>query len=155
MWVGGRLLSRWPGDRVLIGAVAAVLLFQFLWYLPLVRETGEEAWAARADVAFAKRFASQLPPNSIVLTQNPSMFHVWGVNAAQLSLTSMGGYVKQQLMPRYAGGVYLHWSFWCNVSDDVQKAFCRTALDAFDNELIASYRERDYRYAFYRLREQP
>jgi len=156
VWVGGTLLSRWGGERVLIGAVAALLLFQFLWYLPLVRETGEEAWAARADVAFAKRFTSQLPPNSIVLTQNPSMFHVWGINAAQLSIASTEhGYVSQQLMPRYAGGVYLHWSFWCNVADEAQQAFCHSALDAFPNDLIGSYRERDYRYAFYRVRELP
>lgn len=156
VWIGGTLLSRWPGDRVLIGAVAAVLLFQFLWYLPLVRETGEEAWAARADVAFAKRIVAQLPPNSIILTHNPGMFHVWGINAAQLSLASTErGYVNQQLMPRYAGGVYLHWSFWCNVADEAQKAFCRAALDAFQHDLVGSYGERDYRYAFYRLREQP
>ena len=42
-------------------ALTAALAFQFLWYLPLVRATTEEAWAARADVRFARSFASELP----------------------------------------------------------------------------------------------
>jgi hypothetical protein len=35
-------------DGVAFASIVAMLLAQFLWYLPLVRETGEEAWAARA-----------------------------------------------------------------------------------------------------------
>jgi hypothetical protein len=66
-------------------AVTAGLLFQFLWYAPLVRATTEEAWAARADVRFARSFASELTPNSYVLTHNPGMFHVWGISAGQMS----------------------------------------------------------------------
>ena len=30
--------------------IVTLLLFQFLWYAPVVRATTEEAWAARADV---------------------------------------------------------------------------------------------------------
>ena len=66
-------------------ALTAALAFQFLWYLPLVRATTEEAWAARADVRFARSFASELPANSYVLTHNPGMFHLWRINAGQMS----------------------------------------------------------------------
>ena len=41
--------------------VVAILLFQFLWYTPVVRATTEEAWAARADVRFAQAFAGEIP----------------------------------------------------------------------------------------------
>jgi 4-amino-4-deoxy-L-arabinose transferase-like glycosyltransferase len=134
--------------------VAAMLAFQFLGYMPLVRSVGEEAWAARADVSFSERFAPRLPANSIVLTHNPSVFHVMGRNAAQLSLLTVNpAYVTDVLLPRYRGGVFVHWNFWCNVSDPVQQQFCATALAQFPHTLAGEYRERDYRFAFYRLEE--
>jgi hypothetical protein len=121
-------------------------------FTPLIRAIGEEAWAARADVRYAKEFSQRLPPNSIVLTHNPSMFHVWGINAAQLSLAKTDSdYVKEQVFRRYAGGVYMHWNFWCNVTDPVQQSFCRDALTSFPHQLIDEKQEQDYRYALYRL----
>jgi hypothetical protein len=132
--------------------LVTVLALQFLWYMPLVRAIGEEAWAARADIEFAQRVAVTLPKNSIIMTHNPSVFHVMGINAAQLSfITNETGYVKQVLLPRYAGGVYLHWNFWCNVSDRVQQEFCEAALRRFPNTLVREHRERDYRYGVYKL----
>jgi hypothetical protein len=76
---------------------------------------------------------------------------VWGYNAAQASLaTTEAGYLES-MVPRYAGGVFFHWNFWCNVADPVQQAFCTTLLARFPHTLIQEYRERDYRYAIYRL----
>jgi hypothetical protein len=132
--------------------VMAVLAVQFLSYMPLVRAVGEEAWAARADVSFAQRVVRELPANSIVLTHNPSVFLVMRQNAAQLSLlTNDPIYVKDVLLPRYRGGVFVHWSFWCNVSDPVQQKFCASALGRYPHTLEREYRERDYRYALYRV----
>jgi hypothetical protein len=146
-----RLSRRWP-ERTVVAVVVAALVLQFSWYAPVARSIGEEAWAARADVRYAKGFAARLPANSLVLTHNPSLFHLWGINAAQLSLAATDpAYVRTQLFNRYAGGVYLHWNFWCNVRDPVQAAFCRTALESFPAELVESARERDYHYAMYRL----
>jgi 4-amino-4-deoxy-L-arabinose transferase-like glycosyltransferase len=157
-----RILSfvkqRWfpqNSSGVVLAAAVALILFNFLSFTPLIRATGEEAWAARADVRYAKEFSQLLPANSIVLTHNPSMFHVWGVNAAQLSLAQTESrYLKEQLFSRYSGGVYVHWNFWCNVSDPVQQAFCSDALDSFPHRLIQERREQDYRYALYSL-ERP
>ena len=133
-------------------AMVAALVIQFSWYLPLVRAIGEEAWGARADVAFAKDVAADLPRNSIVLTHDPNMFHLWGRSAAQLSLaTTEPAYIQNTLMPRYAGGVFVHWGFWCNVPDQLQNSFCTGALKRFPHTLVREYRERTYVYAFYRL----
>ena len=105
----------------------------------------------RADVAFARREMSTLPPNALVLTYNPSLFHLRGINAAQMSLASTDpGYVSA-LRSRYAGGVVLHWNFWCNVADPVQQAFCMDVLNGYSHALMEEHRDRDYRYAFYRL----
>jgi len=133
-------------------AAVALLVVQFLWYLPLVRAIGEEAWAARGDVAFAREMAKALPPHAIVLTHNPHMFHIWGVNAAQMSLaTTDEPYVRNHLFTRYSGGVYLHWNFWCNIPDPLQQGFCTTALARFASTPVAERREWTYRFAFYKL----
>ena len=146
-------VARLAGARTrALAWVAAVVVVQFLWYVPLVRATGEEAWASRADVAYAKRFAATLPANAIVLTHNPGMFHVWNVSAAQLSIATDTPEYVDQMFTRYAGGVYVHWNFWCNIHDRVQNAFCRNALDRYPHDRVDAVRERDYEYAFYRLK---
>ena len=132
--------------------VVTILLFQFLWYAPVVRATTEEAWAARADVRFAQAFAGEIPPNAYVLTHNPGMFHLWGVNAGQMSRVTANPAYLRFLAERYSGGLYLHWNFWCNVNDPVQQDICRQALALGPADAVREYRERDQRFAFYRLK---
>jgi hypothetical protein len=135
------------------GVIAVALCFQFLWFMPQVRAVGEEAWEARADVAFAHRVARDLPPGAIVLTHNPSIFLIRGINAAQMSLATTDPiFVSSVLTTNYAGGVFLHWNYWCNVAEPIQRAFCEDALNQFDSELFIEHRERNYSYAFYRLK---
>lgn len=87
-----------------------------------------------------------------MLTHNPSVFLLRQINAAQLSLaTSEPDYVRNALSTRYAGGVFLHWNFWCNVDDPAQQAFCNEALEQFPHDLVGEHRERNYRYGFYKL----
>ena len=151
-----RRASAGGASRATVAIAAGVLLLQFTWYLPWVRSVGEEAWAARADVEFAREVELMLPPNSVVLTHNPGMFHVWGVSAAQLSLAAEDpAFVRDELLPRYAGGVYLHWNFWCNVPDPVQRAFCNRVLSAYPATVFQERRLRDFRYAFYRIASEP
>ena len=153
--VGGARLAHWLEQTSLrkrtVRLVSGGLVIQFLWYSPVVRATTQEAWAARADVGFAKAVAKTLPPNSYVLTHNPGMFHLWRVNAGQLSLVIDQPARLQMLSERYAGGVYLHWNFWCNVADPVQKDLCRRAAETSSWETTVEYRERDARYRFDRL----
>ena len=132
-------------------AIATVLLFQFLLYTPSIRAIPEEAWAARADVRFAKEFAAHLPADSYVLTQNPGMFHVWGIGAGQMSRAVASPNYTSWLLRQHNGGVYIHWNFWCNVLDDAQPALCRRAMALGQTTIVAEHRERDERFAFYRL----
>jgi hypothetical protein len=131
--------------------VAAGLAFQFLWYAPLVRATTEEAWAARADVRFAQSLVPRLRGNTYVLTHNPGMFHVWGINAGQMSLAAASPEYLESLGMRYTGGVYLHWNFWCNVADRVQREFCRNVRNLRPMTIVDEYRERDQWFALYRV----
>jgi hypothetical protein len=131
--------------------VAAALGVQFLWYAPVVRATTEEAWAARADVRFAASVAPQLRGNTYVLAHNPGMFHLWGVNAGQLSVVVGNPGYLEFLAGRYAGGVYLHWNFWCNVQAPEQQNLCRLVRAGAPVETVRTYRERDYGFAFYKF----
>jgi hypothetical protein len=141
------------GDmRRAVGIAIGALFLQFAWYLPWVRAVGEEAWAARADVEFAHEVTRMLPSNALVLTHNPGVFHVRHVNAAQLSIvTTDPVYVRDTVLQRYAGGVYIHWNFWCNVPDPVQRAFCDGALAAYPTSVFQERRVRDFRFTFYRV----
>ena len=133
--------------------LTAALLFQFLSYLPQVRATTEEAWAARADVRFAESLVPVLRGNSYVLTHNPGMFHVWGVNAGQMSLAFNDPTRLKYLATRFTGGVYLHWNFWCNVQVPVQQDFCRKVLAIAPARAVQSSEERGQRLVLYRFEE--
>jgi hypothetical protein len=141
-----------PARTILFTAMA----FLFLWYAPVVRAITEEAWAARADVRFARLFTHELPPNSYVLTHNPGMFQLWGNSAGQLPLIVQNPAYVRYLSDRYPGGVFVHWNFWCNVQDPVHPEFCRRALEELGTvELVREYRERDQRFALYRITKPP
>jgi hypothetical protein len=136
-------------------ALGGALLVQFSWYLPQVRAIGEEAWSSRADVEFAKRLIPDLPRNSVVLTHNPSIFLLNGVNAAQMSLAARdAGFVTNVLGVRYGNGVFLHWNAWCNFDDPLQRQFCADALQLFPSEVFREYGERGFKFAFYRLKPE-
>jgi len=153
---GARLASALRSPVATRGLVRAalitILLFQFLWYAPVVRATTEEAWAARADVRFAQSFAHDMPRNSYVLTHNPSMFHLWGVSAGQMSLVTSNPAYLRFLALRYSGGLYLHWNFWCNTQDQTQQEICRKSFAIAPVELAREYRERDQHFAFYQMK---
>ena len=72
------------------------LEWMFLWQAPRVRAVGEEAWAARADVAFARAFLAELEPDALVLTHNPNMFLIWGANAAQMGFAVDPGLFRRR-----------------------------------------------------------
>lgn len=146
--VGSRLTT----SAVFRALIVTTLMFQFLWYAPVVRATTEEAWAARADVRFAESFAREIPRNAYVLTHNPSMFHLWGVNAGQMWIVTSNPDYLRYLAQRYSGGLYLHWNFWCNTQDQTQQEICRKAFSIAPVEVAKEYHERDQHFVFYHLR---
>jgi hypothetical protein len=148
----GLLRRLGAGDRAQ-ALVMATLAFVFLWYVPVVRAESDDAWAARADVRFARAVSGELPPNAFVLTHNPGMFQLWGLSAGQMSRAIGNPKYVDSLIAQHAGGVYVHWNFWCNVDDPVQQAICPQALAARQVELVREYRERGQRFAFYRMKE--
>jgi hypothetical protein len=132
--------------------IIIIMILQFITFLPLIRAETEEAWAARADHKYAKEFAELLPENSIVLTHNPNMFHLWGKAAAQSSFaTTRKYYVDYAMFTEYTGGVFFHYNFWCNVKDTVQNSFCYNILEQYNHEIIKEFQEQDYIYVIYEI----
>ena len=154
--LGAARLARWS-ERFMPGHAAAALVTaaaacQFAWvYLPVVRARTDSAWAARADVDFAQSFAATLPHDSYVLTHNPGMFQVWGVNAGQMSLATTPG-VVEALAARFAGGVYLHWNYWCNTEDPAPRALCTQVRDLRPVDQVGDYRVGDQHFMFFRIK---
>jgi hypothetical protein len=55
------------------------------------------------------------------------------------------------LSQRYAGGVFVHWNFWCNVVDPVQQDLCRKVLNMAPGSVWHEYREQGQRFFFSRF----
>jgi hypothetical protein len=137
---------------VACAVLTCVVAGEFMWiHLPVVRSREDTAGAARADVAYARAFAANLPPDAYVLTHNPGMFHVWGVNAGQMSLATSPEAVDV-LERRYTGGVYLHWNYWCTTEDLSQRALCERVRDLAPSDRVGDYRAGGQFFSFYRFK---
>jgi hypothetical protein len=146
-----RSIDRHRGRIAVAAALAAAAVAQYLVVsVPVVRATTDSAWAARADVDFAKSFVARLPIDAYVLTHNPGMFQVWGVNAGQMSLATNPGFLDD-LAERFGGGIYLHWNYWCNTQDPVHQALCARVRALRPTDLAGDVRADDQHFAFYRM----
>lgn len=143
-------LAKWPG-RAFACIPVALILFNFLSFLPYVRAITQEAWAARADHYYAQKMAELLPKDSVVLTHNPNMFLAWGHNAAQASLATEQKSYFGNFFSRYKGGVYFHFNFWCNVDDPLQRSFCTNLLSWYKSTPVVEYQEKNYKYVLYKI----
>lgn len=152
---GAATLSRWIKEKYkwewMSLALAVLILFGALSFLPYIRAETQEAWGARADHRYAKIMAEELPPHSLILTHNPNMFLLWGKNAAQASIATEPSGHMSHLFNRYRGGIYFHYGFWCNVSDPAQQSFCKNILKKYKTTEVLSFQEQNYKYFLYKL----
>ncbi len=138
--------SRWLRAVPLVAAI-----YCFSGYLPLVRSIGREAWAARADHDIALDLLEQVPSDSMVLTHNPGMLQVMGQSAVQASIATTNPTKVDHYFKQFAGGVYFHYNFWCNIQDPVQNAFCNRILADYPTQVVEDRSAGFYRYILYRL----
>jgi 4-amino-4-deoxy-L-arabinose transferase-like glycosyltransferase len=133
--------------------IAVILIISWLQFIPLIREFGPKAWQARADVEFAREVAKELPDNSIIIAHNPNMFLLWGRNAVSFGIVGGESYVREKLFPRYPGGVFLHWNYWCVMGHDPERNFARRLLDSYPSVEFRRFDhpERDLTYIVYKL----
>jgi len=146
------LKGRLRPDSWSLGAAPYLLVvYAASGYLPFTRAIGRESWSSRADHSAALRMVAEVPENGIVLSHNPGMIHVMGRSAAQSSLATYQPERVDDLFHRFAGGVYFHYNFWCNVDDPVQNEFCRQVLATFKTRVVLEESAGFDRFVLYRL----
>jgi hypothetical protein len=140
-----------PDARFAALAPYALAAYAASAYLPLTRAVGRESWPSRADHAAAVRMMAEVPEDSIVLTHNPGMLQVMGRSAAQVSTATYQSQQVDQYFRRFAGGVYFHYNFWCNVPDPQQNEFCANILANYGTRVVLEESAGFNRYVLYRL----
>jgi len=128
-----------------------LIIFNFTWFLPSVKAEGEEAWAARNDHKYALEFAQLLPPNSIIFTHTPNIFLLNKKSAIQSSAETYNPGTVERLVNRFKGGVYVHYNYWSNVDDPVQRSFTENILNKYNYKTIKEYHYRNYKYGLYKI----
>ncbi|MDD5712532.1 MAG: glycosyltransferase family 39 protein, partial [Smithellaceae bacterium] len=143
------------GGRAVVGKAGVVLtlVIVFLWlqFLPLIRTVGQEAWAARYDHYYAKKFIEKIPRRSVIITQIPTMFLLWGQGAIQTYAGVYNYDVIARLMKTYDGNVYFHKSYWCNSDVGNEVNLCNQIGDIYKLEPIVTAREQDFEYGLYKI----
>jgi hypothetical protein len=150
-WLGRWLESRTRANRWVTVAPLLAAVYFFTGFMPLVRTVGREAWAARADHDVARVMLEKVPEGSIVLTHNPGMLQVMGQSAVQTSVVTYQPERADSFFREFPGGVYFHFNFWCNITDEVQNAFCNKVLQTYLTEVIEDRSAGTHRYVLYRL----
>lgn len=134
--------------------IAFGLVFVFSRYLAVARAMGQEAWLARADHDWAVEIGQKLPPNSVVFSNNPSIFNLYNISAAQIRLVKEYPDKVENYIKRFPGKVFLHWGFWQAV-DVNHRQFAQSGRDNF--ECVEVYHQRVqvdiyvYEFWFYRM----
>ena len=131
--------------------IVGIILASFLQFLPFVRRVGQEAWGARYDHHYARTFVQKIPDRSIVLSQTPSMFLLWGQNAIQTYAGINHPELILELMKKYNGHVYFHHNYWCNAKSESNRNLCQSIHEKYRLEKIVTAREQDYEYGLYQI----
>lgn len=143
-----------PGIRLqpVYLVILAVIILEFVYFLPFVRQTGEEAWASRHDHLFAEKFIRNIPQDAIVLTHNPTMFLNWGQGAIQAYTGIAHPDHIRRLLEKTNGHVYFHHDYWCNTDSKAPQRLCRAISEKYELIEVGRARERDYTYGLFQMR---
>lgn len=128
-----------------------LILFSAIRFFNAVNREGQEAWGARYDHKFAKEFIQNIPKRSIVLSQNPAMFLLWGQNSIQAYSGLEQPELIKQLIDKYQGHVYFHHNYWCNTKSIRNIRLCKAIREKYDLTEVAAAREQDHEYGLYKI----
>ncbi|MEO6876095.1 MAG: hypothetical protein ABI222_14855, partial [Opitutaceae bacterium] len=136
---------------VLCYGLIACGLINWVATMHYVPTLSREAVEAQADVNFVDKIATTLPGGSVVISPDPCIWMLDGVNASQyFTLTEMIHHNLRELANQFPGGVYIHWSFWHNA----EPAFARETaalLVATHATLIDRTQSHTHKLALFRI----
>jgi len=131
-----------------LGACGLINWTAAMHYVPtLTREAAE----AVADMDFIAQTSRTLPEGSLVISQDPCMWMLQGINASQFfTIDHMVREEMRELANQYPGGVYVHWGFWNNAEPSLAESTARLLAETKAPE-IARLQCQAYKLALFRI----
>lgn len=131
-----------------LGACGLVNWVAGMHYVPTL---SREAVEAVADVDFVAQMAHTLPEGSLVISPDPCMWLLQGVNSSQyFTIDHMVREEMCELVNQYPGGVYVHWSFWHNAEPSVAEATAKLLVETKAIE-VARVQCQAFKLAIFRI----
>jgi hypothetical protein len=131
-----------------LGACGLINWTAAMHYVPTL---SREAAEAVADMDFVAKMSRTLPEGSLVLSKNPCMWLLQGVNSSQFFiLDRMVHEEMRELVNQYPGGVYVHWDFWHNAEPVMAESTARLLAETKATE-IARGQSQAHKLAIFRL----
>ncbi len=136
--------------------LTGLVIFNAVWFLPFVRSQAKgESASCQMDHYYAMRFIRLLPENSIIFTHNPNMFLIHKQSALQTSIEALNPGKIETLIPRFRGGVYVHFNYWSGVPyDEGQRYFTEHILNIYNYEIIEEHYFKNYKFGLYKLTDR-
>ncbi|MBN1700025.1 MAG: glycosyltransferase family 39 protein [Spirochaetales bacterium] len=136
-----------------IPAVLPLLVIaNLVYFMPYIRsEAGGENEMSRMDHHYAMEFISLMPGNSIIYTHNPNMFLIHKQSAVQTSSETYRPGIIEYHRQRFNDNVYIHYNYWSNFPNDLQRGFTELILNKYKYEIIKEYYYKQYKYGLYKI----
>jgi len=144
--IGG--LRRAP---LLLFGLAAAGLMNWLAAMHYVPTLSREATEAEADERFVARTARILPEGSLVISHDPCMWQLQGINASQFfAIDHMMHEELRELSNQYPGGIYVHWDYWHDAEPDMAADTAKFLAEANATEFTRTQCQ-GYKLALFRI----
>ena len=141
-------LKRLP---ILCFSLAGVLLINWVAAMHFVPTLSREAIEALADADFVITVKKTLPEGSLVISPDPCMWLLEGVNSSQFyTVEHMVKEEMRELANQYPGGIYIHWSFWHNAEQGAADVTAKLLVDTHAT-LFARTESQAFKLAVYRI----
>lgn len=141
-------LRRSPAWLAGLAACAAINWTSAMHYVPTL---SREAVEAQDDADFVARMARELPPGALVVSPDPCMWNLQGINSSQFHvIENMLRSELRELANQYPGGVYLHWSFWHNAEPEMARWAAEYLVECGAEEVVR-ITSQAYKLALFRL----
>jgi hypothetical protein len=147
----GALYARLRRVPVLCCGLAAGGLVSWAAGMHYVPTLSREAVEAQADVDFVAQVSLTLPEGSLVVSPDPCMWQLKGVNASQFYIVEhMMREELGELANQYPGGVYIHWSFWHNAEPATAEITAKLLVETHAT-VFARAQSQAYKLALFRI----
>ena len=142
------LLRRVPTLFYTLASLCVINWAAAMHYVPTL---SREAIEAVADVDFVAREAPKLPGGSLVLSPDPCMWQLQGINSSQIfTLDQMVHTQMRELVNEYPGGIYMHWSFWHNAEPNIARETAKLLVET-NAILIDRTQSHTHKLALFRI----